>query len=242
MLRFIYVIIVCTGLILYYVPKMIRWTKHPEAHTEEDRYKVTQKMVNHIRKRGRISTKVFGADKLPSEGGYIMYSNHQGKYDALGIIYGHEKPCTVVMNEIRSRMPIANQFIDFIDAKRLNPYDLRKQVKVFNEIGEEVKNGRRYIIFPEGKYDKNGNNLQEFYGGCFRASLKSERPIVPIMLYDSYKPFSLNSLKKVTTEVHFLDMIPFEEYRNMRPADICDLVKSKIQAALDDRKMQRIKK
>lgn len=236
MLRFIFVIIACTGLILYYVPKMIIWSKHPDKHTEEDCYVVTKRMVNHIRKRARIDTKVFGVENLPSDGGYIMYSNHQGKYDALGIMYAHEKPCTVLMNENRSKMPIANQFIDFIGAKRLNPTDLRKQVQVFNEIGEEVKNGRRYIIFPEGKYNDNGNNLQEFFGGCFRASLKSECPIVPIMLYDSYKPFSVNSLKKVTTEVHFLDAISFEEYKDMRPADVSQLVKTKIQDALTYRK------
>ncbi|MBQ8164247.1 MAG: 1-acyl-sn-glycerol-3-phosphate acyltransferase [Clostridia bacterium] len=235
MLRFIYVIIVCTGLIIYYVPKMIIWSKHPEKHTEEERYGVTQKMVNHIRKRARIETKVFGTEKLPRQGGYIIYSNHQGKYDALGIMYAHEQPCTVLMNEKRSKMPIANQFIDFIGAKRLDPVDLRKQIKVFNEIGDEVKNGRRYIIFPEGKYDDNGNNLQEFFGGCFRCSLRSERPIVPVMLFDSYKPFSINSLKKVTTEVHFLDAIPFEDYKDMRPADICNLVKNKIQDAMDER-------
>lgn len=236
MLRFVFVIIACTGLILYYVPKMIIWSKHPEKHTEADCYAQTKKMVNHIKRRGRIVTKVFGVENLPSDGGYIMYSNHQGKYDALGIMYAHEKPCTVLMNESRSKMPIANQFIDFVRAKRLNPTDLRKQVKVFNEIAEEVKNGRRYIIFPEGKYNNNKNQLQEFFGGCFRSSLKSECPIVPIMLYDSYKPFSINSLRKVTTEVHFLDAIPFDEYKNMRPTDVSKLVKDKIQEALNKRK------
>jgi len=236
MLRFIYVIIVCTGLILYYVPKMAIWAKHPEDHSEEERYVVTQRMIDHIKKRGRIDTKVFGTENLPEDGGYIMYSNHQGKYDALGIMYGHEKPCTVLMNELRSKMPIATQFIDFIDAKRLNPTDLRKQVKVFNEIAEEVKAGRRYIIFPEGKYDDNGNELQDFFGGCFRSSLRSERPIVPVMLYDSYKPFSINSLKRVTTEVHFLEAIPFDDYKDMRTADVSELVKNKIKSALDNRK------
>ena len=115
MLRFIYVIIVCIFLILYYVPKMMIWSKHPEEHTEAERYVVTQEMVNHIKKRGRIETKVYGTENLPEDDGYIMYSNHQGKYDALGIMYAHEKPCTVLMNELRSKMPIANQFIGFIN-------------------------------------------------------------------------------------------------------------------------------
>ena len=36
---------------------------------------------------GGIHTKAYGQENLPKEGGYMMYPNHQGKYDALGIVY-----------------------------------------------------------------------------------------------------------------------------------------------------------
>ncbi len=238
MLRYYFVIIACIGLILYYVPKMIIWTRHIDEHPEEERYTVTQKMINHIKKRARISTNVFGVENLPEDGGYIMYSNHQGKYDALGIMHSHKNPCSVLMEEKRSRMPIANQFIDFIGAKRLDQTNLRAQVSVFNEISEEVKGGRRFIIFPEGGYEKNGNELQTFYPGCFRCAIRSERPIVPVMVYDSYKPFGVNSLRRVTTEVHFLKSIPYDEFKDLKPAEVCDLVRSRIEYAMADRLAQ----
>ena len=37
----------------------------------------------------------YGMENLPKEGGYVMFPNHQGKYDALGIVYTHKKPCTI---------------------------------------------------------------------------------------------------------------------------------------------------
>ena len=235
MLRFYYVIFSCTFLIIYYVPKMIIWSRNLSEHPEDERYAVTQKMINHIKKKGRIKTNVYGTDNLPENGGYIMYSNHQGKYDALGIMHSHEKPCSVLMEEKRSRMPIANQFIDFIGAKRLNQQDLRQQISFFNEISKEVKDGRKFIIFPEGKYSDNRNSLQEFYNGCFKCALKSESPIVPVMIYDSYKPFSINSLRKVTTEVHFLEPIMYDEFRDMKTPELCSLVKLRIEEAMTKR-------
>lgn len=239
MLRFYFVIVTCTFLILYYVPKMVIWSNNISAHPEEERYAVTQNMINHIKRHGRIRTYAYGTENLPEEGGYIMYSNHQGKYDALGIMHSHKNPCSVLMEEKRSRMPIANQFITFIGAKRLDKTDLRRQITVYNEISEEVKEGRRFIIFPEGKYDDNRNNLQEFYSGCFHCAIKSERPVVPVMIYDSYKPFSINSLRRVTTEVHFLEAIPYEEFKDMRSSELCDLVKDKIQCAMTERLASR---
>ena len=48
-----------------------------------------------------------------------MFANHQGKYDALGIMLTHEEPCSVVMDEARSKMPLVKQFIDMVGGKRL---------------------------------------------------------------------------------------------------------------------------
>lgn len=52
---------------------------------------MAQVMIEHVKKRGRIETVASGMENLPTEGGYIMFANHQGKYDALGVISVHEK-------------------------------------------------------------------------------------------------------------------------------------------------------
>ena len=142
-----------------------------------------------------------------------MYSNHQGKYDTLGIMGSHPKPCTIVIDAYRSRLPITDSFIDLVQGSRLDRRDMKKQMKTIREIAEEVKAGRRYIVFPEGGYAK--------------------APIVPVAIIDSYKHFGVNSLRKVRTYVHFLAPIFFEEYSGMRTAEIAELVKSRIAADID---------
>ena len=42
---------------------------------------------------------------------------------------------------------------------------MRAQLKTILKIADEVKGGRRYIIFPEGGYDHNKNELQDFLAG-----------------------------------------------------------------------------
>ena len=74
----------------------------------------------------------------------------------------------------------------------------------------------------------------EFKHGCFRCAQRAKCPIVPVALIDSYKPFGLNSLKRVTTKVVFLPPIPYEEYGDMKTAEISDKVKDQIDAAIKE--------
>ena len=49
-----------------------------------------------------------------------------------------------------------------------------------------------------------------------------------LALVDSYKPFGINSLRKVRTQVHFLPPIFYEEYKTMTTPQIAELVKERI--------------
>lgn len=163
-----------------------------------------------------------------------MYPNHQGKYDAYGIVGVHEKPCTVVMDQAKSHAIFIREVIDMVKGKRLDKQDVKQAFTIINEITQEVKQGRRYILFPEGGYEKDKkNSLSEFKAGCFKASLKSKTPIVPVTLIDSYKPFNSWHFGKVTTQVHFLKPIYYEEYKDLKTQQIALLVKERIQEKID---------
>lgn len=235
MLRFVYVIIMRTFSIIYFVPKMSYYAKHPEKYSEEERYALARKILKKVRTTARITTEYHGLENLPSKNGYIMFSNHQDKYDALGIMEGHPSPCSVLMDKERSEMFIAKQFIDLVNGKRIEKNSPRQQMRVLSELAKEVVAGRNYLIFPEGGYGKKkqDNSLGEFKYGCFYCAIKAKCPIVPVLLLDSYKAFGYNSLRKVHTKVVFLPAIPYEEYSHMKAPELCSYVKEKIQKELD---------
>lgn len=240
MLRICYVVVVSLPYVIYYICKAHYIERHGENFSEDRRYRMARKCVSIMMRNGRIETESFGQELLPKEGGYVMYSNHQGKFDSLGIISAHPKPCTIVIDARRSKLPITDSFIALVQGSRLDKRDMRQQVETIFKIAEEVKQGRRYIIFPEGGYDHNRNDLQEFMPGSFKCAVRAKAPIVPVAIIDSYKAFGVNSLKKVRTQVHFLAPIFYEEYAGLKTAEIAAMVKSriaaKIEAQLKDRR------
>lgn len=234
MLRFYFVIVVSIPYIILLYAKSAYMDRYNEMYTEEERYEFAKLIVDKIMKHSFIRTEVYGKDNLPQEGGYVMYSNHQGKYDMVGIMYGHDKPCTVVMDEIRSNLPVMKPFLAVVQGSTLDRNNMRSQAKTIKKLIEEVNEGRRYVIFPEGGYDHNGNNLQEFKAGSFKVSVRTKTPIVPVAIVDSYVPYSYNSLRMVTTQVHYLKPIEYEEYKDMTTEDIALMVRDRIEAKVQE--------
>lgn len=231
-------VVVSLPFVVYYICKAHYIERHGERYSEEERYKMARKCIRIMMRNGRIETESFGQELLPEEGGYVMYSNHQGKYDTLGIMSSHPKPCTIVIDAYRSRLPITDSFIDLVQGSRLDKTDMKSQLKTILQIADEVKSGRRYIVFPEGGYDHNKNELQDFMAGSFKCATKAKAPIVPVAIIDSYKPFGVNSLRRVKTQVHFLTPIYYEEYGRMKTGEIAEMVKGRI-AAVIDRQLNR---
>lgn len=242
MLRLCFLVVVSLPFIVYYLTKACLIERFGGGFSEERRYRMAQRCIRIMMRHGRIETEYTGQELLPKEGGYVMYPNHQGKYDSLGIMYAHPKPCTLVMDYDRSHLPIVGPFIDLVQGKRLDKKNMKSQLATILQIVEEVKQGRRYIVFPEGGYEYNRNDVQDFMPGSFKCATKAKAPIVPVALIDSYKPFGINSLKKVRTQVHFLAPIFYEEYKEMTTPQIAELVKNRIGGEIERRLKMKTRK
>ncbi len=239
MIRFFKIIICNLHLVIYYVFKMRKINKAKNTnYTKEEKYVLAQKLVNLVSKKGKISVDVYGLENLPKTNGYVLYPNHQGKYDALAIIRTHDKPVSVVIDKKVCTNPLLNNFLRLTNSKILDKEHPKQGVKLFKEIEQEVQMGNNFLIFAEGKYDDNHNNLQEFNTGCMHFLSKAKCPIVPVALFDTYKPFGVNSLKKVSCEVHYLAPIYYEEYQNLNKVEIAALIKSRIAEKLDEIKQK----
>ena len=228
MLRFIVTFLISIPPILVLVWKTNYIMAHQDEFTEQDRYDFIRYFAHKLKKNAHILTHVFGLENLPKEGGYIMFPNHQGKYDAIGIMAAHEKPLSIVVDAKRSKLLLVDQTIRVLDGVRLDGSSMRNQVEGMNKIWREVKQGRRYIIFPEGGYKNNRNNVQEFKPGAFKCAIKAKSPIVPVALIDSWKPFTLNSLRTVETQIHFLEPLNYDDYKDLSTQEIANQVRTSI--------------
>jgi len=202
---------------------------------EEKAYRKACKTMNYMRICGKTKTIYDGKENLPKEGGYMMFSNHQGRYDAFGIILGHSRPTSVLIVKGQAQRTAINELVDYVDGKRIDLKDPRQQIHIIKQITNEVKAGRIYLVFPEGIYGDNKNNLQDFRAGCFRCSIDSKTPVVPVCIVDSYKAFNGNDLvKPCKTYVYYLKPIMYEEYAGLKKTELAQLVKERIQAKMDE--------
>ena len=205
----------------------------------QERYDIARKIVLTINKKSRVRTHVYGQENIPEENGYVFYPSHQGKYDGLAMVTASEKQFRFVIDDKRSHISIEGTFMDLTNAKRIDKANLKKTLKDFHEVCEEVKSGINYCIFPEGGHCGNKNNLQEFFTGCFRFLKDAKCPIIPVCLYDTYKVYNVNSFKKVDCEVHILKPIYYEEYKELNVKEIAQLIKSRISEKLEEIKEKK---
>ena len=236
MFRFYFVIIISIHLIIYYVITAEHYSKHMDKYDEMTRFNLALRMIRDIQKRANIRTISYGLENLPDKDrGYIMYANHQGKYDALGIVDAHDEvPCSLIMDAERSKILLADQVMKLVDGVRLDRTDFRQQVRVLDKMSKDTKEGRKFVYFPEGGYEHNGNKLQEFRPGAFKVAMRAECPIVPVAIYDSHIPFDFNSLRRVTTQVYFMDPIYPEDYADMTTQQVSEMVKELIENKLGE--------
>lgn len=215
------------------IPQMEYVSRHPEKYSEGEMYELDRLAIRRMMRPGHITTEGYGMENLPSEGGYIMCPNHQGKYDALGIMYTHDKPCSVVMDIEKSNSILVRQFINLVRGKRIDRKDARQSIKIIREMADEAKAGRKFIIFPEGGYSHNGNKTTSFKAGAFKSAVWAKVPIVPVVLIDSYKVFELHTLKPIKTFVYYLKPLYYNDYKSMTTVEIARLVQDKIQNVLN---------
>lgn len=220
--------------VAYAIPKANKYIKNPDKYSDEDCFSLSKEIMNFIRRRSKTTTDVYGLENLPADGGYLMYSNHQGRYDAIGILLSQPYHCSVLWRSDRATQLLVKQVSKLIRAKTIDLNKLLETARTIHEIEHEAAAGKRFLIFPEGYYSDNKNTLQEFKHGCFKCALGSKVPIIPVTVYDSYKSMNTNKFGKVNTQVHYLKPICFEEYGGLAATELAELVKSRIQERLNE--------
>jgi 1-acyl-sn-glycerol-3-phosphate acyltransferase len=214
--------------------KLCRYAKDTERYPEQEKYDHIRYIMNLAVNSGNIDLTVTGQDKLPKENGFILYGNHQGLFDVVALVATFPRILGAVFKKELANVPFLKQIIACTKSFAMDREDVRQSLTVIQKVTEEVKQGRNYLIFPEGTRSKKGNVMGEFHGGSFRCAVKAKCPIVPVAFIDSFKVLDQKGCKKVGVQIHFLEPIPFEEYGHMKTVEIAQLVKDRIQQAIDE--------
>ena len=233
MWRIILMVLYNLPFVPYWWYQLCSYAKHTDEIPEDKKYALLQKVTVHANKGGRVKIDVHGRENIPREESFVFFPNHQGLFDVLSIIEASDRPFSVVAKIEVKNIFFLKQIFTIMKAKFMDRDDVRQSLKVIQEVTEEVKSGRNFLIFPEGTRSKEGNHPGEFKGGSFKCAMKARCPIVPVAMLNSYQAFDTNSIRPVTVQVHFLKPLSYEEYKDMKSTEIARLVRDQIVACIE---------
>ncbi len=217
----------------YYLFRIGRFSKEKRPYDEAFYYikRITKKAI----KAGRVTIQTFGVENLPKEDGFIMFPNHQGLFDGLVFLDSCPRVFAYITKKEARNVILLKQVADALGSIAIDREDIKQSMQVINQVTDEVKKGRNFLIFPEGTRSKQGNHLLDFKGGSFKSATRAKCPIIPCALIDSFKPFDENSIRKVTVELIYLPPLYYDEYKDMKTHEIAAEVKKRIEAEIAKR-------
>lgn len=203
-----------------------------ESISFEERYAYVKKVTKAANHAGRVTIEAHGLENIPKENGFMLFPNHQGLFDVLVFLDSCPAPFSFVIKKEASNIILLKQVVAALKAIPIEREDIRQSMQVINQVAEEVKQGRNFLIFAEGTRSQKGNELLDFKGGTFKSAVKAKCPIVPCALIDSFKPFDEKSIAPVTVQLIYLPPICYEEYSGMKTKEIAAEVKNRIELAI----------
>ena len=214
--------------------KLCHYAKHTDKYPEQEKWDHIAKIMKYAVKSGNIDLTVTGVEHIQAAGnGFMLYPNHQGLFDIVAIAATCPTPLGAVLKKELVGVPLLDQIRECTKSFPMDREDVRQSLTVIQNVIAEVKEGRNYLIFPEGTRSKNGNVMGEFHGGSFRPVVKTKCPIVPLCFIDSFKVLDQKGSKPLAVQMHYLKPIMPEEYEGMKATEIAALVKERIQECLD---------
>ena len=81
---------------------------------------------------------------------------------------------------------------------------------------------------------RQGNQVQAFKGGSFKAATRARCPIIPVALINCFVPFDSKTTEHVNVQVHFLEPLLYEEYKDMKTTEIAAIVRERIQHTINE--------
>lgn len=149
---------------------------------------------------------VIGAENIPTaKGGYIIASNHVSNNDppVVGITF-KGKYTFMAKEELFHKNPIFTWLIT-----RLGAFPVKRGAKdgaqAIEKALESLKNGRIFVIFPEGTRSKDGE-LGRAKSGVTLIAAQAKAPVVPVFIKYGRKKF------RREIQISIGEMIPAEKF------------------------------
>lgn len=225
-------------------PRIYKYANHPEKAPIEIRYNYCQEAALSLQKGFRIKYVLKGKENLPDER-VIFCPNHQSDWDCVTMLMVNDKPAGMLAKLDVSTMPVIDGVLRAIGGDYISRGFPLAELRTINKVGKKLVDNPNmsYFIFPEGTRtpDVIHRTVMEFHAGAFRVAQTTKAPIVPVALYGTYAVLEFGSKDKKVypIQVSFLKPIYYEEYKNLKPQEIANLVHERVSDEVENLRKQQ---
>lgn len=207
------------SLIKYYKIIKLKKVNTPKSIIDNKVHSFCSDWAKKLVDKTKSNVNVIGLKNIPQNTNVLYVSNHQSDFDILLILAFLPKPKGFIAKIELVKIPIVSKWMQLMHCLFIDRKDMRSTTKTIVEGIDALKNGHTLVIFPEGTRSKNPR-MNEFKQGSFKLALKSDVPIVPITLNNSYLMLTKFLIKKtdITITVHepiFPNKLSKEEINNL---------------------------
>ncbi|MBQ6920643.1 MAG: 1-acyl-sn-glycerol-3-phosphate acyltransferase [Bacilli bacterium] len=219
-------------IIASYFAWMLSYSRKNTKTPIERRYKKARKLILKVNHNLKLDVLVEGKENIPNET-CCFYSNHMGAADPLLYFQAIDKPVTFVAKKEIEKLPFVGRVFRSIDGQFLDRGDLKQSLRVMMRVQDSLtKKEINWVVFPEGTRNKdNMGKLLPFHHGTFRAAMKAKVPLVPTVVFGSFRILhTKHNFKRYPTYIKFLKPIYPSEYEGMTTEEVARIVQSRVQA------------
>lgn len=166
---------------------------------------------------------VEGADKIPTDGRFLLVCNHLSLLDPLVMLSRLPQFQLAFISKKENRdMPIVGAVMHRSMCQMIDRENDKEALKSIIRCIRLLKDDEvNVVVFPEGYTSRDGH-LQHFRSGVFKIALKAEVPIVVCTLQGTEKALSYNSVIRFGKPIRLrvAEVLPYESLRGKTTVQI----------------------
>lgn len=207
---------------------------HPMVESRAKVYYRMQELATNLVKSTGMDLEVIGKENLPTSEPCLYVATHKSVFDIVVLLTVIGQPTIFIGKKEVQKMPFVNKWFDALGCIYIDREDKRNSLKSIIQGIEELKGGQSIVLFPEGTRNMS-NEINHFKEGGFKLATKSNVPIVPIALSNTYKVFEEKKrIQRTKVVVNIGEAIRLDELSKEEQKSIAAYVETKVRELMQE--------
>ena len=130
--------------------------------------------------------KVRGKEHFKKDRNYIVVANHNSFFDIFAVTPYLPNANKSIAKSSLAKIPVFNWVYGF-GTVLVDRNNAQSRSDSFGAMQKVLDLGLDMVVYPEGTRNKTDKPLKEFYNGAFRLAVETQKPIMPVVIFNTRK-------------------------------------------------------